>query len=231
MTPGRHVWALREECPRRRGASPWGIMAAECADLTIADGPAPINAQAAPERYLSAWAESHAAPLALLSPDQRLIWANGPARAVFATGAPLAVREGVLTAADKTQAQVLRGFLDGVGESGDVRIIKSEGGVPMIVRAQRVRAFDGSQAIAISLFSTEPAQRYVWTNFGETFRLTRAEVEVAKRILEGMTADGAAEDLSVSVETVRTHIRSLYGKLSINSRERLFAVISPFRIG
>ena len=206
-------------------------MAAECAYLTVADAPTSTHEPAAPERYLSAWAESHAAPLALLSLDQKLIWANGPAAAVFATGQPLVVRDGVLTAADKMQAQAMRGFLEGLGDASDAWIIKSEDGAPMIVRAHLLHAADGTRAIALNLFSTEPAQRYVWTNFGEAFRLTRAEVEVAKRILEGSAADQAAEDLGVSVETVRTHIRSLYGKLSINSRERLFAVISPFRIG
>lgn len=206
-------------------------MAAECAYLTVADDPSPISDQAAPERYLSAWAETHSAPLALVSLDQKLIWANSLAAAVFAAGEPLTVRDGVLTAADKVQAQALRSFFEGLGDASDAWIIKSEDGAPTIIRAHVLHAADGTHAIAINLFSTEPAQRYVWTDFGQAFRLTRAEVEVAKRILEGSAADEAAEKLGVSVETVRTHIRSLYGKLSINSRERLFAMISPFRIG
>lgn len=206
-------------------------MIAECVCPAVPDDPETINEQAAPERYLSAWAESHSAPLALVSLDQKLIWANSLAAAAFAAGEPFAVRDGVLTAADKMQAAALRGFFERLGETSEAWIIKSESGAPTIVRAHVLRAEDGARAIAINLFSTEPAQRYVWTNFGEAFRLTRAEVEVAKRILEGSAADEAAEGLGVSVETVRTHIRSLYGKLSINSRERLFALISPFRIG
>lgn len=196
-------------------------MIAECVCPPVADDPETINEKTAPERYLSAWAESHSAPLALVSLDQKLIWANSLAAAVFAAGEPFVVRDGVLTAADKVQAAALRGFFERLGETSEA----------WIVGAHVLRAEDGARAIAINLFSTEPAQRYVWTNFGEAFRLTRAEVEVAKRILEGSAADEAAEGLGVSVETVRTHIRSLYGKLSINSRERLFALISPFRIG
>ncbi|GAD59584.1 hypothetical protein MBEBAB_1834 [Brevundimonas abyssalis TAR-001] len=40
-----------------------------------------------------------------------------------------------------------------------------------------------------------------------------------------------AEALNLSIETVRTHIRRVYHKLGISSREELFAMIASYRIG
>lgn len=85
--------------------------------------------------------------------------------------------------------------------------------------------------IGLTLFPTSPAERYVWTDFGEAFHLTRAEAAVVKRILDGANVDEIAEDQGISAETIRTHIRRLYGKLGISGREQLFALMAPFRIG
>lgn len=48
--------------------------------------------------------------------------------------------------------------------------------------------------------------------------------------MEGACVDGIALSLEIGVETVRTHIRRMYNKLSISSREALFARLSPYRL-
>lgn len=207
-------------------------MTAQCIYMDIASEAVPAQgATLVTDRYFAAWAETHHAPIALLSRDQHLLWANDAAMALFTAGEHLVIKDGVLTSIDKVQAPRIRAFFEQLTHVSDGRICKSAEGVSLILRAHILTLKDGSSAIALSMFSTEPGGRFIWTDFGEAFKLTRSEVEVAKRILDGAIADEVAEDLNVSVETVRSHIRSLYGKLSINSRERLFAVISPYRIG
>jgi DNA-directed RNA polymerase specialized sigma24 family protein len=46
----------------------------------------------------------------------------------------------------------------------------------------------------------------------------------------GKTAQDAAREQGTSVDTVRTHIRRLYAKLDVNSREGLFTRLRPFLI-
>jgi DNA-binding CsgD family transcriptional regulator len=48
--------------------------------------------------------------------------------------------------------------------------------------------------------------------------------------MDGAGADAIARDVGVGIETVRTHIRRIYNKLGIGSREELFARLSPFRL-
>jgi DNA-binding NarL/FixJ family response regulator len=59
--------------------------------------------------------------------------------------------------------------------------------------------------------------------------LSRREEEVLRLIADGLSNQGIADALVVSVETVRTHIKSLLRKLS--ARDRAHAVAVGFRVG
>jgi DNA-binding NarL/FixJ family response regulator len=59
--------------------------------------------------------------------------------------------------------------------------------------------------------------------------LSRREAEVLRLIADGLANQAIAAALTVSVETVRTHIKSLLRKLS--ARDRAHAVAVGFRIG
>jgi DNA-binding CsgD family transcriptional regulator/tetratricopeptide (TPR) repeat protein len=51
--------------------------------------------------------------------------------------------------------------------------------------------------------------------------LTRTEQRVAKLIAEGHTNRSAARELALSANTIATHLRAVFGKLSVNSRVQL----------
>ena len=59
--------------------------------------------------------------------------------------------------------------------------------------------------------------------------LSRREDEVLRLIADGLSNQDIADALVVSVETVRTHIKSLLRKLS--ARDRAHAVAVGFRLG
>ena len=48
--------------------------------------------------------------------------------------------------------------------------------------------------------------------------LTAREREVLELVAEGLSNNAIAEHLIVSVNTVQTHIRSIFGKLGVTSR-------------
>lgn len=73
-----------------------------------------------------------------------------------------------------------------------------------------------------------------WNNpdIGEAarlFGLTDSETRIVELLfVSGMTAQESAKASGVSIETVRTHIRRLYAKLDVNSREAMFVKLRPF---
>ena len=55
--------------------------------------------------------------------------------------------------------------------------------------------------------------------------LTPREVEVCARLLRGMTQEGIAADLGLSVPTVKTYRNRAFGRLGIHFRSELFALM------
>lgn len=63
------------------------------------------------------------------------------------------------------------------------------------------------------------------------FHLTSAELRVVVALFKGRTAEEASIDLRVSVGTIRAHIRHIYGKLDVASREAMFNKLLCFLTG
>lgn len=63
----------------------------------------------------------------------------------------------------------------------------------------------------------------------ERFGLTQREEEVASLLVKGYTLPHAAEALCISVDTVRTHSKSLYRKLGIHKKRELIALVEQAR--
>ena len=62
------------------------------------------------------------------------------------------------------------------------------------------------------------------------FGLTRTEHRVLLDLLDGRDAVGLSELRGTSVETARTHIRRIYEKMAVGSREELCRRAAPFRL-
>jgi DNA-binding CsgD family transcriptional regulator len=71
---------------------------------------------------------------------------------------------------------------------------------------------------------------YHWADLREAFGLTASERDIAQALSSGYTADAVAHKLRTSIKTVRTHIRHVYSKLGVSSREELFHKLAPYMI-
>ncbi|GAA4467382.1 response regulator transcription factor [Nibrella saemangeumensis] len=64
---------------------------------------------------------------------------------------------------------------------------------------------------------------------GEDYGLSTREMEILRGLVKGNSFKGMADELSISVETVRTHVRHIYEKLQVNSKTE--AVLKALREG
>jgi DNA-binding CsgD family transcriptional regulator len=69
-----------------------------------------------------------------------------------------------------------------------------------------------------------------WADLREAFGLTASERDIAQALSSGFTAEAVANKLRTSIKTVRTHIRHVYSKLGVSSREELFHKLTPYMI-
>ena len=58
-------------------------------------------------------------------------------------------------------------------------------------------------------------------NLQKTYHLTRAETRLVEQLLMGKTPAEAAEQLGVTIHTVRTYLKRLYQKLGVKSQATL----------
>ena len=67
----------------------------------------------------------------------------------------------------------------------------------------------------------EPDIEALCAKAARTYDLTRREEDVLRLLVEGRTAPQIAEELVVSPNTVKTHVRHIYAKMDIHSQQEL----------
>jgi len=180
--------------------------------------------------YLSSWIRGFDIPSVIVSLDLQLLWTNAAADDMLTAARDFARVNGALTCVDKDQMQEFRSFLADLEDEPRAWVYSRKEAAQHIVRAEMVRPAGLPPGAALMIYPATPADPFIWADFGKVFGLTRAEAGVVMRAVAGKRADVIAEDLSVTIETVRTHIRRVYLKLGIKSREELFAIVSPYRV-
>lgn len=105
---------------------------------------------------------------------------------------------------------------------------------PLLLRAIPIRAradqplprvLLGLDLVLITISDPESAYQDNSLTALETFGLTRSEATVAAMLGAGCSPGEIAEARSISVSTVRTHVRSIYSKLQITRQGELAKII------
>ncbi|MFT5222993.1 MAG: DNA-binding CsgD family transcriptional regulator, partial [Glaciecola sp.] len=225
---GEHIAARADVAEARRHLPPTGWIYAR-GGVAWAEG---LDPAADLDRLLACAVE-------YLELSASLGWVTGWPTAMFGLGARSLHRMG-----QTDRAVVLLGVVEGICRSVKVRggdLIDSY--LPGCMDQVRAEVFDGlagdaiesglaaGRAIAwqdaIALLrvkelgsSTEPRPVSGWG------ALTPAEVDVARKVAEGLTNPEVAAALFVSTNTVKTHLKNIYAKLEISSRASLAATVT-----
>ena len=178
------------------------------------------------------WLGSGATARLMLDGQFRILWANDAARAALAPKGWLDGKDGVLAAAQNSGAAALPAEAARLGNSA--------------VFVDSYSLADGSNVVAVMrlLSSAEGAERFYglelrrrsdaesirYTGYRAYFGITQAEDRVLQQLLKGDNVERCAANLELSIDTVRSHVRQLYTKMNVSSREALFHAVMPFRV-
>lgn len=114
------------------------------------------------------------------------------------------------------------------GDGVVVRIIyMSEGGAEVI---RSYGADDAGLAVSRGIFDSDDngvtsADVPSCGSLAERFGLTEREAEILELVAMGRSAQYIADDLTISYNTVRTHIKHVYEKLNIHSKQELIDLV------
>jgi len=183
-----------------------------------------------PAALVACWAESDATPRLILDAKLRPVWLNQAARSQLERRRDLELREGVLSTTNGSYQADLAAFVTGCGRELSAFCLPcDDGDGHVLFRGQEIEHSDGRFFGLIFYRSgSEFSARYA--DLDTVFQLTQSEHRVLQQMIEGHTADEISSNLYVSIETTRSHIRQIYLKLNVTSREGLFSRIRPYRV-
>ena len=164
----------------------------------------------------------------ILTPDLELSWCNLAARKLIGHRQRLVVRNGCLRPCNPGDQKRFETFVHDADDQLSVLcLLDEEGDNHLVTTAIRLPQ---TTMVGLTAFRVWQDFETLWADLNQAFGLTRSEQEICRSLGSGLTADAVAEKLQTSVKTVRTHIRHVYSKLGVCSREELFHKLMPYMI-
>ncbi len=178
---------------------------------------------------LAAALDSLLTGIILLDRARRVVWMNLHAHAIVARRDGLAVHDGHLVGANQAQTNALRSILCSMDTPNrHATLARPSGSAPLLVTALRASAdaFPGSAAESMVLISDgshagsglDNYLRHVW-------KLTKAEAALACAIADGKSLQEVSDATSVSIETLRSHLKRIFHKVGAHSQSDLVRLI------
>ncbi len=179
-----------------------------------------------------AWMETEAQARLICTTGLALVWANRAARAAFADGGELDLKDGAIATRDRAHQAEFCAFVKACGDGLSTLALPARDGDGHLLLRGRAIAADGAggRRVGLTFLHSGGAFRALYADIDRAFQLTPAEHRILLRLIEGLSAEGIAAALDLSVETVRSHIRHIYNKMGVASREAMFAKVRPFRL-
>jgi len=155
----------------------------------------------------------------------------------------LTVRRHGLSLHSATETAKLRSLIDDAARvatgkgiiAGDCLRVRSSGGgeatlqfqvipLPRDISEHSWRHSLTDSCVAVFI-STPGGPRLPWQRVADMHGLTRAEARLASLLAEGISLEEAAEALLVSVQTVRSHLKSVFSKTGVTRQAELVALL------
>lgn len=180
--------------------------------------------------WLGRWLDAETEPMALIETGLKLIWANNAAQRLLRSCVDITFSRGLVGPTDRMQNEAFLRFLRAAGtEPTSYSLPRTDQDGHLVFRAKRIDARRGEGVVSLIIRDSAARQVPKYADLTRTLGLTRSEAAVISALLSGETAEQAATRLQITLDTARTHIRNVYAKLGVSSREALFARLSPYR--
>ena len=155
-----------------------------------------------------------------------LYWCNAAGRALLERRDPLLLCGDVVRPRNPADSRRFQDFVTRAGGDISVLCLADHREAHLLTAAVRL---PGRFVGLTASFASDEIDRH-WADLREAFGLTASERDIAQALASGLTAEHVAQELHTSVKTVRTHIRHVYSKLDVSSREELFRKLTPYMI-
>jgi len=175
--------------------------------------------------------------MALVDRDCRLLLANRSASRLLDSGDGLALSHGRITATRREQVEQMRDLVDGICTgpgtaedegAGVMTIDRGDGVRPLSIKVAPVQlnsSDDGSRIAAVFIRDLEIRQSVPPEVVAKLFGLTFAEARVVAELVKGKRPQEVADDLGVSLNTVRNQLKQIFSKTNTGRQSELISLV------
>lgn len=182
-----------------------------------------------PSDAVALWAGADPGRRFIVTRNLNVVWASDSAHSLL-DEATVLHRAG--HAIRLTDHGLQSAFIDLVYRAGDEfttwHLSRPAGHGELLFIARRIAP--DSDLVGLRVQDTSIGFQPQWANFSGAFSLTPAEYRVALLLLDGNSVDRTANLLGLGEATVRTHVKHLYLKMDVTSKEEMFRRMAGFRI-
>lgn len=178
---------------------------------------------------LHAWLEVDGARM-LTDRKGRLVWLNEAARTLLNENGCVGLAAGVLTSVGDQVRPRFPDVLADIGDETQAFVAFDGAGEPRLVITGRAIRSDSGVMCGLNLRAAHEGPSLSGALLRQAFGLTAAEQTIVLAMMAGRKSESIARHGNQSMETVRTHIRHIYAKMQINSREAMFSRLSRYLV-
>jgi DNA-binding CsgD family transcriptional regulator len=137
-------------------------------------------------------------------------------------------REYLILLDKRVQAAFSEFLLDAARPDLAIGFVDETLGERLVLQCQRLEVPRFPAAFGLRILSDARGLESSFLHFEQNFGMTRQEAAICRMLLQGQTVQDIVETESRSPDTVRFHVRNIYQKIGVSSREALFARLRPY---
>lgn len=182
------------------------------------------------DQALADWVQRERRARVLVDDGLRVLWMSFSAERMMSGPNSLLIRNGHVRTRENRFDQQLRELIGRASqEISTCCLHDTKTSEHLVVTALRLSE-PSDDMVGLTLLRASDDFPFDLADLHSAFGFTQTESRVACRLMGGRTAGETADELGVSLETVRTHIKRAYAKLGVSSREGFFYRLTPFVI-
>jgi DNA-binding CsgD family transcriptional regulator len=180
------------------------------------------------EHFLSRAQALDGSPCMLVDGHCNLLWQISGSERLLKPPLPLWIRDGKVHASGASGTSTWPSFIGNLGERGErLLLIGNDPSTWILVRGWADR-FGDQRLVFLKCALSWPLRGVADCGLAEDFGLTRSECAVLDEFARLAKPSEIAERLSVSLSTVRSHLKQIHAKLSVTSSVQLLRITRAY---
>jgi DNA-binding CsgD family transcriptional regulator len=180
------------------------------------------------DHFLRRSALGDPSPKLLIDEECNVLWRSAEAERLLQQPLPLWIQGGRLKAAPAGGSRSWASFIDSLGEDNGRLLLTGPGATTWVLVTGCAEWHEGRRLIFLKCAMSWPFRDVVSSGLAKDFGLTRSESAVLDAFARLKKPTQIAEELDISVSTVRSHLKQIHAKMAVNSGVQLLRITRAY---